>query len=99
MSYNNYVDADAAARAAFDHERPAVVVMKHNNPCGVAVAAEGEDIAAAHARAHATDPVSAYGGVIATNRPGTVAMAPQIKPVFAEGVLAPARSEEHTSEL
>src|SRR5690625_6444002 len=58
--------------------------MKHNNPCGVAVAAEGEDTAAAHARAHATDPVSAYGGVIATNRPVTVAMAQQIKPVFTE---------------
>ena len=94
MSYNNYVDADAAARAAFDHERPAVVVMKHNNPCGVAVAAEGEDIAAAHARAHATDPVSAYGGVIATNRPVTVAMARQIKPVFTEVVLAPAYEDE-----
>ena len=94
MSYNNYVDADAAARAAFDHERPAVVVMKHNNPCGVAVAAEGEDIAAAHARAHATDPVSAYGGVIATNRPVTVAMAQQIKPVFTEVILAPAYEDE-----
>lgn len=89
MSYNNYVDADAAARAAFDHDRPAVVVMKHNNPCGVAVAAEGEDIAAAHSRAHATDPVSAYGGVIATNRPVTLAMAQQIKPVFTEVILAP----------
>lgn len=89
MSYNNYVDADAAARAAFDHERPCVVVMKHNNPCGIAVAAEGGDIAAAHARAHGTDPVSAYGGVIAANRPVTLAMAEQIKPVFTEVILAP----------
>ena len=89
MSFNNYVDADAAARAAFDHDQPCVVVMKHNNPCGVAVAAEGEDIARAHARAHGTDPVSAYGGVIAANRPVTLAMAEQVGPVFTEVILAP----------
>ena len=89
MSFNNYVDADAAARAAFDHDQPCVVVMKHNNPCGVAVAAEGEDIARAHARAHGTDPVSAYGGVIAANRPVTLAMAEQVRPVFTEVILAP----------
>ena len=65
MSYNNYVDADAAWRAAWDHEGPAVAIIKHANPCGIAV---GADIAEAHARAHATDPVSAYGGVIAANR-------------------------------
>ncbi|MGY5766183.1 bifunctional phosphoribosylaminoimidazolecarboxamide formyltransferase/IMP cyclohydrolase [Brachybacterium sp. DNPG3] len=94
MSYNNYVDADAAARAAYDHDRPCVVVMKHNNPCGIAVAAEGEDIALAHARAHGTDPVSAYGGVIAANRPVTLAMAQQVKPVFTEVILAPAYEEE-----
>ena len=89
MSFNNYVDADAAARAAFDHDQPCVVVMKHNNPCGVAVAAEGEDIARAHARAHGTDPISAYGGVIAANRPVTLAMAEQVGPVFTEVILAP----------
>ena len=94
MSYNNYVDANAAARAAYDHEAPAVVVMKHNNPCGVAAAAPGADIAAAHARAHATDPVSAYGGVIAANRPVTLAMAQQIKPVFTEVILAPGYDDE-----
>ncbi len=89
MSYNNYVDADAALRAAYDHDQPCVVVMKHNNPCGIAVAREGEDIAAAHARAHGTDPVSAYGGVIAANRTVTLAMAQQVKPVFTEVILAP----------
>ncbi|MFJ3403671.1 bifunctional phosphoribosylaminoimidazolecarboxamide formyltransferase/IMP cyclohydrolase [Promicromonospora sp. NPDC090134] len=86
MSYNNYVDADAAWRAAWDHEGPAVAIIKHANPCGIAV---GGDIAEAHARAHATDPVSAYGGVIAANRTVTAAAARQIAPVFTEVVVAP----------
>jgi phosphoribosylaminoimidazolecarboxamide formyltransferase / IMP cyclohydrolase len=94
MSYNNYVDADAAVRAAFDHARPAVAVVKHNNPCGIAVAGEDEDIALAHERAHGTDPVSAYGGVIATNRTVTLAMAQQVKPVFTEVILAPGYEDE-----
>ncbi|MFD2797189.1 bifunctional phosphoribosylaminoimidazolecarboxamide formyltransferase/IMP cyclohydrolase [Promicromonospora vindobonensis] len=85
MSYNNYVDADAAWRAAWDHEGPAVAIIKHANPCGIAV---GGDIAAAHAKAHATDPVSAYGGVIAANGVITVAAAQQIAPVFTEVVVA-----------
>ena len=68
--------------------------MKHNNPCGLAVAAEGEDIALAHARAHATDPLSAYGGVIAANRPVTLAMAQQVKPLFTEVILAPGYEED-----
>lgn len=86
MSYNNYVDADAAWRAAHDHDAPAVAIIKHANPCGIAV---GTDIAEAHARAHATDPVSAYGGVIAANRVVTRAAAEQIAPVFTEVVVAP----------
>ncbi|MFF2268917.1 bifunctional phosphoribosylaminoimidazolecarboxamide formyltransferase/IMP cyclohydrolase [Cellulosimicrobium cellulans] len=86
MSYNNYVDADAAWRAAHDHDAPAVAIIKHANPCGIAV---GTDIAEAHARAHATDPVSAYGGVIAANRVVTQAAAEQIAPVFTEVVVAP----------
>ena len=94
MSYNNYVDADAAVRAAYDHALPAVAVVKHNNPCGIAVTAEGEDIALAHARAHGTDPVSAYGGVIAANRTVTLAMAQQVKPVFTEVILAPGYEDE-----
>ncbi|MEU4361752.1 bifunctional phosphoribosylaminoimidazolecarboxamide formyltransferase/IMP cyclohydrolase [Promicromonospora sp. NPDC023987] len=85
MSYNNYVDADAAWRAAWDHEGPAVAIIKHANPCGIAV---GSDIAAAHAKAHATDPVSAYGGVIAANGVITIAAAQQIAPVFTEVVVA-----------
>jgi phosphoribosylaminoimidazolecarboxamide formyltransferase/IMP cyclohydrolase len=86
MSFNNYQDIDAAIRAAHDFEDPAVAIIKHANPCGIAV---GEDIAQAHARAHATDPVSAYGGVIAANRPVTLALAESIKPIFTEVLAAP----------
>ncbi|WP_024287081.1 bifunctional phosphoribosylaminoimidazolecarboxamide formyltransferase/IMP cyclohydrolase [Cellulomonas sp. KRMCY2] len=86
MSYNNYVDADAAWRAAHDHSGPAVAIIKHANPCGIAV---GADIAQAHARAHACDPLSAYGGVIAANGVITKAAAEQIAPVFTEVVVAP----------
>src|SRR5699024_12603319 len=87
MSYNNFVDADAAWRAAHDHgEQPTVAVIKHANPCGIAV---GESIAEAHAKAHATDPVSAFGGVIAANQTVTEAMARQVAEVFNEVILAP----------
>ncbi|MEE1619843.1 bifunctional phosphoribosylaminoimidazolecarboxamide formyltransferase/IMP cyclohydrolase [Zafaria sp. Z1313] len=91
MSYNNYVDADAALRAAFDFAQPAVAVVKHANPCGVAVATEGaaDPIADAHAKAHGTDPLSAFGGVIAANRPVTAAMAETVKDIFTEVVIAP----------
>lgn len=91
MSYNNYVDADAALRAAFDHERPAVAIIKHANPCGVAVAPEGaaDPIAAAHELAHACDPVSAFGGVIAANRVVTEGMAKTVSEIFTEVVIAP----------
>lgn len=90
MSYNNYTDADAAIRAAYDHERPCVAIIKHANPCGIAVA---DTIAEAHRKAHACDPVSAFGGVIATNRPVSVELAQQIAPIFTEVVLAPAYEE------
>ena len=87
MSYNNYVDADAAHRAAYDHGSvPTVAIIKHANPCGIAV---GPDVAEAHRKAHATDPVSAFGGVIATNTPVNRAMAEQVAEVFTEVVVAP----------
>jgi phosphoribosylaminoimidazolecarboxamide formyltransferase/IMP cyclohydrolase len=90
MSYNNYVDADAALRAAYDFDEPAVAIIKHANPCGIAVArGAGDAIASAHARAHACDPVSAYGGVIAANRPISRAAAESIKDIFTEVVVAP----------
>jgi phosphoribosylaminoimidazolecarboxamide formyltransferase/IMP cyclohydrolase len=90
MSYNNYVDTDAARRAANDFDEPAVAIIKHANPCGIAV---GPDIAQAHARAHECDPVSAFGGVIAANRPVSVEMARQVAEVFTEVIVAPAYDE------
>ncbi len=91
MSYNNYVDADAALRAAFDHAEAAVAIVKHANPCGIAVAdADAADpIASAHAKAHVCDPVSAFGGVVAANRPVTRAMAEQVNGIFTEVIVAP----------
>ncbi len=86
MSYNNFIDADSAQRAAYDHAEPAVAIIKHANPCGIAV---GADIASAHRRAHACDPQSAFGGIVATNRPVTAAMAEQVAEVFTEVVVAP----------
>jgi phosphoribosylaminoimidazolecarboxamide formyltransferase/IMP cyclohydrolase len=86
MSYNNYVDADSARRAAYDFGEPCVAIIKHSNPCGVAI---GTDIAAAHAKALACDPLSAYGGVVAANGRVTEAMATQIIDGFAEVVIAP----------
>ncbi len=87
MSFNNYVDGDAAYRAAYDFSQPCVAIIKHANPCGIATA---DDIATAHAKAHDCDPVSAFGGVIATNRPVTLGMAQQVKDIFTEVVIAPA---------
>jgi len=88
MSYNNYVDTDAARRAAYDHgDQPTVAIIKHANPCGIAV---GADVAEAHRRAHECDPVSAFGGVIATNVPVSVAMAEQVAEIFTEVIVAPA---------
>ena len=94
MSYNNYTDTDAAVRAAYDHgQAVTVAVVKHANPCGIAVSESG-DVAEAHRKAHACDPVSAYGGVIATNTLVTAEMARQIKPIFTEVVAAPAFDDE-----
>jgi phosphoribosylaminoimidazolecarboxamide formyltransferase/IMP cyclohydrolase len=86
MSYNNYVDTDAARRAAYDFTEPCVAIIKHANPCGIAL---GADIAEAHRKANACDPASAYGGVIATNRHVSLALAEQIAEIFTEVVCAP----------
>ncbi len=87
MSYNNYVDADAAHRAAYDHsDQPTVAIIKHANPCGIAV---GADVAEAHRKAHACDPVSAFGGVIATNAVVTLEMAEAVAEIFTEVIVAP----------
>ncbi|KQR39107.1 bifunctional phosphoribosylaminoimidazolecarboxamide formyltransferase/IMP cyclohydrolase [Microbacterium sp. Leaf159] len=91
MSYNNYVDADAALRAAYDMVKPAVAIIKHANPCGIATTAPNalDPIASAHIRAHECDPVSAYGGVIAANGTVTLKMAENLKDIFTEVIVAP----------
>ncbi|GAA3391880.1 bifunctional phosphoribosylaminoimidazolecarboxamide formyltransferase/IMP cyclohydrolase [Streptomyces roseoviridis] len=86
MSYNNFTDTDAARRAAYDHDEPCVAIIKHANPCGIAV---GADVAEAHRKAHACDPLSAFGGVIAVNRPVSVEMAEQVAEIFTEVIVAP----------
>ncbi len=96
MSYNNYVDADAAWRAAWDFSEPAVAIIKHANPCGLAV---GADVAEAHRKAHECDPVSAYGGVIAVNGEVTGELAEQIAPIFTEVVVAPSFAPEALAVL
>jgi phosphoribosylaminoimidazolecarboxamide formyltransferase/IMP cyclohydrolase len=96
MSYNNYVDADAALRAAHDFDEPCVAIIKHANPCGIAV---GADNAEAHRKAHACDPVSAFGGVIATNRVVGAELAGQIAEIFTEVVVAPGFEPEAVETL
>ncbi len=86
MSFNNYTDADAAWRAALDHEPPCVAIIKHANPCGIAIAT---DIATAHSKAHECDPVSAFGGVVAANRQVSLAMAQKLSEIFTEVIIAP----------
>jgi phosphoribosylaminoimidazolecarboxamide formyltransferase/IMP cyclohydrolase len=91
MSYNNYVDTDAAHRAVYDFDDPCVAIIKHANPCGIAI---GADIAEAHRKAHACDPVSAFGGVIATNRAVTKQMAEQLAEIFTEVICAPSFDDD-----
>jgi phosphoribosylaminoimidazolecarboxamide formyltransferase/IMP cyclohydrolase len=86
MSYNNYVDADAARRAVYDFAEPCVAITKHSNPCGIAI---GTDLADAHRKAHACDPVSAFGGVIAANGTVTAALAAQIAEILTDVLIAP----------
>lgn len=90
MSFNNYVDVDAALRAAYDFGEPAVAIIKHANPCGVAIADQDshDPIFSAYQKAHATDPVSAYGGVIAANRTVTKKMAEAVSEVFTEVIVS-----------
>jgi len=93
MSYNNYVDADAAWAACNAYDGVAcVAIIKHNNPCGIAISTVS--VADAHRKAHACDPVSAYGGVIAVNTTVTGEMARQLDGVFTEVIVAPAYDDE-----
>jgi phosphoribosylaminoimidazolecarboxamide formyltransferase / IMP cyclohydrolase len=86
LSYNNLADADAALALVGEFSQPAVAIVKHANPCGVAI---DEAIGKAYAKALACDPVSAYGGIVALNRPLDVATAKQITQLFTEVVIAP----------
>ncbi len=86
MSYLNVYDTEAAWRLVNRFDRPAAVIVKHANPCGVAIA---DDIVDAYKRAHECDPVSAFGGIVALNRPVPVALAESLAPVFTEVVVAP----------
>jgi phosphoribosylaminoimidazolecarboxamide formyltransferase/IMP cyclohydrolase len=90
LSYNNLADADAALELVAEFERPAVAIIKHANPCGVA---EGISIGAAYARALACDPVSAFGGIIAVNQELDAETAEEISKLFAEVIVAPSISQ------
>ena len=91
MSFNNYTDAEWAWRSALDHAEPCVAIIKHANPCGIAI---GKDIADAYKRAHECDPVSAFGGVVAANRTVTKEMAEPLSTIFTEVVIAPGYEPE-----
>ena len=86
LSFNNLMDADAAWRTVMDYSEPAVCVVKHANPCGLAAR---DDLAEAYRLAYAGDPVSAFGGIVGFNRPVTAVAAEAMAPVFYEVVVAP----------
>jgi len=91
LSFNNLLDLDAARNVVRDFSEPACVIVKHNNPCGVAV---GGGALQAYERAFATDPLSAFGGVIGFNRPVDVATAQRLSEQFVEVLFAPAYEDE-----
>jgi phosphoribosylaminoimidazolecarboxamide formyltransferase/IMP cyclohydrolase len=96
LSYNNLLDLEAALAAVKEHETPACVVIKHNTPCGVAL---GATVAEAFARARACDPVSAFGGIVALNRPVDAAAAKELTDLFLECVIAPAYDDAARAAL
>jgi phosphoribosylaminoimidazolecarboxamide formyltransferase/IMP cyclohydrolase len=96
LSWNNLLDADAARRAVAAFEEPAVVIVKHNNPCGVG---RGRDLAEAYRRALATDPTSAFGGILAANRPADGALAEAVGSLFLEVLLAPGIDDDARARL
>ncbi|MCL2735788.1 MAG: bifunctional phosphoribosylaminoimidazolecarboxamide formyltransferase/IMP cyclohydrolase [Propionibacteriaceae bacterium] len=96
MSFNNYTDTEAAYRACYDFDAPTVAIIKHANPCGIA---SGETIAEAHRKAHACDPLSAYGGVVAANREVTMEMALGLKEIFTEVIVAPGYEADALAQL
>ncbi|MGQ9558994.1 MAG: bifunctional phosphoribosylaminoimidazolecarboxamide formyltransferase/IMP cyclohydrolase [Candidatus Oleimicrobiaceae bacterium] len=91
LSFNNYLDAQAALGLLLEFDEPCAVIVKHNNPCGAAVA---DELLAAYRKALATDPVSAFGGIVGFNRPVTQEVAEELSQLFLEVVLAPAFAPE-----
>ncbi|MCA9471106.1 MAG: bifunctional phosphoribosylaminoimidazolecarboxamide formyltransferase/IMP cyclohydrolase [Nitrospirales bacterium] len=96
MSYNNFLDANSALELVKEFDDITVVIVKHNNPCGVA---QGATCAEAYVRARETDPVSAFGGVIACNRPVDLDVAKEVTSTFVEVLVAPSFTEEGLAEL
>jgi phosphoribosylaminoimidazolecarboxamide formyltransferase/IMP cyclohydrolase len=96
LSYNNLLDADAALEAVAEHAEPAVVVVKHANPCGVAI---GASLCAAWEKAFACDSVSAFGGIVAVNRPLDAATVEAMAATFLEVIVAPGVEAEAVARL
>ena len=96
LSFTNWLDVDAARRLVSDFEEPAAAVIKHTNPCGFAV---GSDAADAYVRAHACDPTSAFGGIVALNRPLDEATATELARTFLEAVVVPAITDGAAARL
>ena len=96
MSYNNFLDANSALELAKEYDECAVAIIKHNNPCGVALGGTPVD---AYVKARETDPISAFGGVIAFNRPVDLAAAKEITSTFVEVVIAPGFADDALAEL
>src|SRR5699024_5619557 len=91
LSYNNIQDANAALEIIADYEEPAVVAVKHMNPCGIGI---GETLETAFERAYDADPTSIFGGIVVCNRTIEKDVAEQLSKIFLESVIAPAFSEE-----
>ena len=91
LSWNNMLDADAARKLVALFDEPAVVIVKHNNPCGVG---RGADLAQAYRRAFESDPVSAFGSIVALNGEATGELAAAMRELFVEVVIAPGFSAE-----
>jgi len=96
MSYNNFLDANAALELAKEYQETVAVIVKHNNPCGVAVA---PSLQAAYVAAKETDPIAAFGGVLAFNRRVDLATAMAITATFVEVIVAPSFEEDALAEL
>ncbi|HWA48547.1 MAG TPA: bifunctional phosphoribosylaminoimidazolecarboxamide formyltransferase/IMP cyclohydrolase [Dongiaceae bacterium] len=99
LSYNNLNDTDAAWELVSDFAQPTIAIIKHANPCGVATARDAKDLATAYERALACDPVSAFGGIIAANRPLDGKTAELIGKLFSEVIIAPSFSAEALAVL